>query len=419
MNYTNKDYYNYILKIDNLNAPLHKEYQKILNLLIKEDLNQPINNEMLKKFFRLFEIRQYQFNEEEIEYLNKLLYYDSAFRRVSQNYNGDYVIYPELRELPNTNDLLLYYSLDLKMDVKEIIKFLSPIVNEKKLKFKKSKIENYYGTPKYLILRSKAIYDAVVLLSNRDDIEDKVLVNKTLSNIIFLLNIILNIVGLENTNETYSRLNDYDFELCIDKTQYDFMRSCYVKILEQENILIDISNKVWQSYALRNNGALIHQLTEEAVESNKMKKICTSFYSNNANTITDYSNANIGYVYPMNIASAFAVCENDVGSWPVTKDDYIDRGFPDNWQLDETSLWYEYPYHSRLFPPEYIEKQILNNNCFAEIVIDNRKQNINPLYCFYTSSATIEQIKQINYLAKKQGLEVKFLETKKETITKK
>ena len=58
----------------------------------------------------------------------------------------------------------------------------------------------------------------------------------------------------------------------------------------------------------------------------------------------------------------------------------------------------------------------MNIDSFAEIVIDNRKQNIKPLYCFYTSSATDKQIEEINNLARYQGLEVKYLKTKEEMI---
>lgn len=419
MNYTNKDYYDYILKIDNINSPLHDIYQKILKLLLKEGLDKTIDEESMKSFFNLFKIRQFRLKEKELEDLNNLLYYDSVFRRIVENANGSYSIYPELKELPTVNDLLKYYSLGLKMSTKEIISYLTPLINEKKTKFKKGTIENYYGSPKYLILQTKAIYDAVTLLNNRDDIEDKTLVSKTLSNIISLLNKMLNIVGLENNEESYYNLNDYDYKPYINKTQYDLLKNCYLKILEQEKALIDLSNKIWQSYALKNNCILIHKLTEEAVESDKMEKICTSFDSNNTkNIVAKWFNANTGYIYPIDINNIYTICETDVGSWKITKEQYIERGIPEDCQLDEDNLCYEYPHHSKLFPPEYIEEQIINNNKFAEIIIDNRKQKVKPLYCFYTPNATIEQIKEINYLAKKQGLEVKCLERKEEKMPK-
>lgn len=418
MNYKNEDYYNYILKVDNINTPLHETYQKILQLLLKEGLDKEISIDGINTFFKLFEIRQHQLKETEIENLNNLLYFDVAFRRLIKNDNGSYSVYPSLKELPTTNDLLKYYCLGLKMDIKEIKDLLTPLINKQKEIFKSLKIENYYGHHKYLILRTKAICEATALLNNREDIEDKILVAKTLANMNTLLNEMLNALGLENNEESDLKLNRYDHELSINKNQYDFVRNCYVKVLEQEQNLLEISNRIWEKYSLKNNGVLIHQLTNGAIESNKMQKICTSFYSDNENIITNYINGNIGYAYPMNITNTFSVCEDDVGSWQVNQEQFIEKGLPENWQLDETNLWYEYPHHSKLFPPEYIEDQITKNNCFAEIIIDNRKQNVKPLYCFYTSNATEEQIKEIHYLAESQDLEVKFLMTKNENMVK-
>ena len=395
MEYTNKDYYDYITKIDSEYSPLHDTYTKILKLLLKEGLNKTLSASAKDSFFQLFEIRQYDFNEEHIEDLERLLY-------------------PKLKELPNEKDLLMYYSLGLKMSVDEAVTYLTPICNEQIDKLKKAKMENYYGSHKYLISRTKAIYDAVTMLNGRSDIEDKDLVSSTLSNVSALLSEMLSTLGLENTEETYINLRKFDYKLPISKSEYDSLRSAYIKVLENENKLMDISNEIWKRYAQEHNGVLIHQLTQAPIESDKMNKICTSFYSDNANFITNYYNTNIGYAYPMDISSVFVVCETDVGSWEINQTEFVKRGFPDSWQLDETNIWYEYPYHSRLFPPEYIEKKTINNNSFAEIIIDNRVKKVKPLYCFYTTDASQEQIDTITKLAMCQGLEVKPLAMEKE-----
>ena len=302
------------------------------------------------------------------------------------------------------------------MSVSEAVSYLTPLYKEQSAKLKKVKMENYYGSHKYLILRTKAIYDAIVMLNSRSNIENKALVSSTLSNVSTLLNKMLNTVGLESTEETYNNLNKFDHELPISKNEYDSIRSDYVKVLELENMLTDISNELWQKYAKEHNGVFIHQLTQGIVESDKMNKICTSFYSDNANFITEYLNANTGYAYPMDIRSVFEVCEKDVGSWEINQETFVERGLPDTWQLDETNLWYEYPYHSKLFPPEYIERKVINNNSFAEIIIDNRLKKVKPLYCFYTPNATKEQIEAITKLAVRQGLEVKPLMIEKNMV---
>lgn len=413
MEYINKDYYDYISKIDSKYSPLHDTYTKILKLLLKEGLNKPLSASAKDNFFQIFEIRKYKFNEKKIEDLEHLLYYDCAFRRVFKNDNGSFSVYPNLKDLPSKNDLLMYYSLGLKMSVSEAVSYLTPLYKEQSAKLKKVKMENYYGSHKYLISRTKAIYDAIVMLNSRSDIENKALVSSTLSNVSTLLNKMLNTVGLENTEETYNNLNKFDYELPISKNEYDSIRSDYVKVLELENMLTDISNELWQKYAKEHNGVFIHQLTQGIVESDKMNKICTSFYSDNANFITEYLNANTGYAYPMDIRSVFEVCEEDAGSWEINQETFVERGLPDTWQLDETNLWYEYPYHSKLFPPEYIERKVINNNSFAEIIIDNRLKKVKPLYCFYTPNATKKQIEAITKLAVRQGLEVKPLTIEK------
>ncbi len=411
MDYTNKDYYDYISKIDSEYSPLHDTYTKILELLLKEGLNKPLSDASKDSLFQLLKIRKRDFKEKEIEDLEKLLYYDCAFRRVFKNDNGSFSVYPKLKELPDEEDLLMYYILALKLSVSEAVTFLNSLCSEQFDILKNGKIENYYGSHKYIISRTKAIYDAIVMLNNRSDIENKVLINSALSNVSALLNKMLNIVGLENTEETYNNLMKFDYQLPINKSQYDSIRNSYVKVLEFENMLVDISNEIWKKYAKEHNGVFIHQLTQGTVESDKMSKICTCFYSDNANFITNYFDANTGYAYPMDISRVFEVCEKDVGSWRVNQREFIERGLLENWQLDETNLWYECPYHSKLFPPEYIERKAINNNSFAEIIIDNRFEKVKPLYCFYTSNATQKQIEEITRLAESQGLEVKQLAT--------
>ena len=80
-------------------------------------------------------------------------------------------------------------------------------------------------------------------------------------------------------------------------------------------------------------------------------------------------------------------------------------------QFDDTHIFYEYAHHTRLFPPQYIEQQILDRQAFAEGVINNRDYKLKPLYCFYTEQATPEEIQDIQAIATRQGLEVKPLKT--------
>lgn len=305
------------------------------------------------------------------------------------------------------------------MNVQETINYLKPKIKEMKEELTKSKIENYYGSQKYLVLHAEAILEAMLMLSEKCDEKDAKEVNNGINNTLNLLNYMLAILKLDNTQEVFDKLNDYSYQIPINKTQYDNIRSAYEEILKTENKFVNISNKIYKEYSKKNGGLFIHQLTSQMVTADKMDKICVSFYSDNAQFITNYNNTNIGYVYDMDISNAFTVCEDDVGSWRVTKEFFIDRGMPENWQLTEDKLWYEYPHHSKLFPPEYIEQEVIKNNRFAEIILDNRNHKVIPKYCFYTLNAFDKQIEEITKLAKLQNLEIKCLEINKKNIIKK
>ncbi len=404
--YRNRDCWNYLLKMDRKDSPLHQQYQSLFRYLLRKGLHNPISDETLAVFSSLFSPE-----------LSSLLTSACEFQRVTKNEDGSYSVYPKLQGLPGPEDFLKYYCFDLKMSEAEMILFLESHVEEWKEKLKSSKLQNYYGDPKYLILRTKAILGAMYMLKDNAAPEDRDLAGIVIANTELLFHSMLDTMGVEDTEEVYETWNNITYRLKVTKEQYDLLRSNYVKVLEHENQLMDISRKIWQSYAWVNHGVFVHQLTGGVVESDEMVKICACFYSDNANIITAYKSttndqeASTGYAYPMDIDSLLSVCETDVGSWYVTKEEFIERGLPEGWQIDDTHLFYEYPHHSKLFPPQYIEEQVLKKKWFAEIVIDNRHPKVSPLYCFYTASATPEQIQEIHEIAAKQGLEVKFLKT--------
>lgn len=63
MKYTNKDFYEYIIKCDTEYSPLHNTYEKIINLLVKEGLDKPVSENAIKTLFKIFEIRKYDLQE--------------------------------------------------------------------------------------------------------------------------------------------------------------------------------------------------------------------------------------------------------------------------------------------------------------------------------------------------------------------
>lgn len=418
MNYLNKEYYNYIEKIDKINDPLHEIYTSIKELLIKKGLDKPLSKSAMKSFYRLFEIRQYDLLDKSLYELNELLVLDSSYRRVYKS-NSKNKVYPIFKETPTKDDLLIYYSLKLNMSSDEIIKYLKQVIKSKKEELMSNDMEEYLGDANYLILRTKAILDGINQLSSLIDINDK---NKVLESENLLNNILsrmLEIVNLPNTKETLNNLkNKIEHKIVLSKKEYEALEILYKEALNIEKSLVSISSKVWDRYAKENNGVFIHQLTGDIVSSDSMEKICVSFYSDDANTITEFNNSSIGYAYKMDINNTFTVGTNDIGSWTITKDEFINKGIPDAWQFDNSGLWYESANHTKLYPPNYVSECIKKNNSFAEIIIDN-KNKIRPLYAFYTTYAKEEDIKKIKLAAKLQNLELKCLDIDKENIIRK
>lgn len=145
------------------------------------------------------------------------------------------------------------------------------------------------------------------------------------------------------------RKDDYSKKkLITSKQNYEQIVILYKTVLEFENALETISQQIWNNFYLNNGGIIIHKLTSGIIESDKMDKICTFFLSDKAQYVPTYS-GNTGYCYNLNVNNVLALCENDVGSWRITKEEFIRRECPSTIQLDETNIWYEYPYHSKLF----------------------------------------------------------------------
>ncbi len=406
--YTNLDVYHYIQRMDSPESPFHEQYQNVLRGIQGDSLENPIGEFTAMELISISPSRENSAITEQLVKFSSLLRFESAFQRVRQNPDGSYFVYPELKEIDTSDELLKYYFFDRHMSVQDVIDFLEPSIKEKKEELKKATIQNYYGTPKYLILRTNAILEAMYMLMDYAAPEDRNLVSAAIANTASFFQSMLATIGVEGNQDAFKSLEELSRGLRVTKEQYDLLRSNYVKVLECENQLMGVSNKVWKDYASAYQGVFLHQLTNGIVESDQMSKICVSFYSDNAGILTNYC-GHTGYAYSMDIDSLFTMCETDVGSWTITKEEFFECGFPERVQFDDTLMYYEYPHHTKLFPPQYIEYQILMRQAFAEGVINNRKQKVKPLYCFYTEQATPEEIEAIQTIATKQGLKVKPL----------
>ncbi len=388
--YTNSDLYHYIQKMDSPKSPFHEQYQSALQKITTDNLDKPIDkNTMWGILMASNPTNSPDFKNEQNK-ARELLGFVSSLQRVMQNPDGSYSIYPYLEGMTGASDLLDYYCLDLHMSLQDMVKVLEPFAKEQKEKLENATFQNYYGIPDYLMSHSRFILEAMEMLRVYAALEDQEFISTVIAKA-----------------EVYYQSMQVSFMKNLTKEQYDLLRDNYGKVLECENQLIGVSSKVWQAYAAANNGVFIHELTNKIVESDQMDKICVSFYSDNAQFLSDY--ANTGYAYPMDITSLFTVGTADLESWTITKKQFIEEGFPEDRQYDGTGLFYMDSRHSRLFPPQYVEKKVLDRQAFAEVVVDNRYHKLKPLYCFYKEQATPEQIAAIQAIAAKQGLEVKSL----------
>ena len=113
------------------------------------------------------------------------------------------------------------------------------------------------------------------------------------------------------------------------------------------------------------------------------------------------------------------ISECDIGSWHIKKTDFLRSGIVHGWQWnEETCMFYEDGYYSKLLPPDYIEMKARQKNkgsdhmSYTEILLINTTKKIQPVKAFYTDLATKEEIEQITAVAHKQGIEVEYIDTK-------
>lgn len=126
-----------------------------------------------------------------------------------------------------------------------------------------------------------------------------------------------------------------------------------------------------------------------------------------------------GYEYGVSMKNIDCICEQDVGSWRISKKRFLEQGISHAWQWnEETCMFYEFGYYSKLLPPDYIEMKARNYNqgnksmSYTEILLLNNQTKIQPIKAFCTDMASEEEIRLITQMAELQGIEVEYIDTK-------
>lgn len=287
-----------------------------------------------------------------------------------------------------------------------------------------SKINTYYGDMTFIIERCKAITDAIEMISlNYQLLPDELQLFEVKASEARLLRD--RIYGVGNVTDKRNRHNKPIYNLTQDD-YYDIVSPSFAQLLQIEKELSVISQRIWSEYFQNRGAKFVHALSGQIVESDKMFKICSSLFLGDLATIP-YGHT--GYEYGVSMDNIECICEEDVGSWTFNKPRFLEGGIAHSWQWnEETNMFYEYGYFSKLLPPDYIERKSKENNkpidskyiCYTEILILNRQPKVPPLKAFYTSEATPEEIAQITDMAKRQGIDVEYIDTKaiREVMTK-
>ena len=147
-----------------------------------------------------------------------------------------------------------------------------------------------------------------------------------------------------------------------------------------------------------------HTSTNGIIAPSMMKKVCWAL---NTNDIGNTFSSGVGLIYDLNTDSVETLCTNDVGSWVLSKDEFIDREFPSNWQLtkvDGQTVFYEEPRNSKLVMPEAFEKEckdrIANDTyTYSEVYLN---ENAKPIGVFYNEKC--QNVEEIEEYAKQNGL---------------
>lgn len=314
------------------------------------------------------------------------------------------------------NRELTEFVQDFFMDNRQesIVDVISKRNEEKEETILHSKINTYYGDQRFILDRTKAIIEAIKMIRE----------NYSLSPMEFQL-IEIKLVEAEDCAERiYSVGNEI---LIFDRfgshitnlTQEEYltvMSPAFQELVQIESELAFISDRIWKEYFEQKSAKFVHALSGKIVHSDQMPKICSSLYLEDFATIPY---GHVGYEYGVSMDNIDCICECDAGSWIVNKNTFIHKGIRHSWQYDEnTCIWYEYGYFSKLLPPHYIEQKSRANNKgkkypeYTEILFLNNNKKIAPLKAFCTDLATPEEIAIMTQVATEQGLEVEYIDTK-------
>ncbi|HIS38904.1 MAG TPA: hypothetical protein IAB45_05280 [Candidatus Onthousia faecavium] len=257
----------------------------------------------------------------------------------------------------------------------------------------KADIYLYYGSPFYMIERSKFISNCISNIPN---------VEESTTDLLSTMDVFAN-TYMQNRNSFDEQA---DFPITDEQfyRDYDDIEACYIKFVELENKLAPIVLNYWQDYLtspkqhdMYNYKYLTHSFGHGIIDYNLMTKACCSL---STNEIDNLMYGNCGLIYEPTPNSIDTMSTDDAGSWIINRKEFIEKGCPSTWQLtnlDGDSVFYEYPQNSKLIMPEIFaeecKEQSLNPDSwdYSEIFLN---KNAKVVGAFYTNDCDdIDEIK--------------------------
>ena len=326
-----------------------------------------------------------------------------------QNDKKSYKVYPnfidEDEDIMIHNVQLIDYVLDIFLNNSKRLDDICNLIsnnlkeeNDKKIaNIKNGNLEPYCGNVDFM--KERCIYilecvDKVILSSNiNEDIK-----NKFLAYYEYLVDMVQEIK--QKDYEIANKVNNNDVYNSEVLKMYDDIEKNYKRILSIENELSLLLEDTWNQYLTNLTNYkdgdsfkfIVHGITSGYVEAENMYKACCTLVTDQCLPIpySDY-----GYIMMFDMNQVGTMCTEDAGSWIITREEFIERYFPDSWQLfelvDNRYVFYEYPKLSKLILPWDMEKEMYvrnekYSNAYTEIFL---RRTDNPLksFAFFTINA--------------------------------
>lgn len=282
----------------------------------------------------------------------------------------------------------------------------------------------FYGSPFYIISRSKFIRECISHIPN-------VTVDSEVDNIIKTMEEFESKYFSKDSRKTdeLSEVASSNLEFYGD---YDKIEEAYIRLLKIENNLCPIVIEYWKKYLTDPNKHnaesyryIMHTFSGGGVEPEKITKACCSLNTDEL-VITPYGNW--GLIFDFDSDSLETMSTDDLGSWDVNKNNFVSNisSCPSRWQLTNPNgycFYYENEKNSKLIMPEQFEKvckknnislngEMLNNsrgNFYSEIFLNAKAK---PIGVFYTDDCL--NYDEVEAYATKYGLPLVNISLKKQ-----